>query len=233
MTCYDFFMDQRHPYLLPAAIILAGALLAVALYAVRTGTPASPLESVGAIRAVSPEDHIVGSPEAPVIVVEYSDIDCQYCKDFQETMAQLMTEYGPQARVAWVYRHFPLINIHEHAAEHAEAAECVAEQNEAMFFPFIDALQRSAPGSAEFDPAGHEGIVASLGLSTEGFAECMKSDRMVERVTLDFENAADAGGTGTPYSVILVRGGEPIPVTGALPYDAMKQVIERALSKAK
>jgi protein-disulfide isomerase len=226
-------MTERPSYLLPVAIIIAGALLAFAIYTVRTSTPSSPLESVGALRPVSAEDHIVGNPEAPVVIVEYSDIDCPYCKDFQQVLAQLMTEYGPTGNVAWVYRHFPLINLHEHAATHAEAAECVAEQDETKFFPFIDALQQAAPGGSEFDPEGHASVVESLGLSAETFTTCMQSDRMVERVTQDFENAADAGGRGTPYSVILVRGGAPIPVTGALPYDAMKQVIEEALSKAE
>ena len=226
-------MNDRHPFLIPAAILIGGALLAVAVYATRAGAPASPLREVSAIRPVSVEDHIVGSPEAPVIVVEYSDIDCQYCKGFQEVMTQLMTEYGPTGKVAWVYRHFPLINLHEHAAEHAEAAECVAEQDETKFFSFIDALQQAAPSNSQFDPAGYPNVVAALGLSVEEFTACINSDRMVERVTKDFENAADAGGQGTPYTVILVRGSDPIPVTGALPYDSMKKVLEEALSKVK
>jgi protein-disulfide isomerase len=229
---YTFRMQERHPYLLPVAIVLAGVLLAAAIYLVRSTDP-SPLRQVGTIRPVSSSDHIVGSPEASVIVVEYSDIDCAYCKEFQATMAQLMTEYGPNGTVAWVYRHFPLINLHEHAATHAEAAECVAAEDENKFFPFIDALQQAAPGSREFDPQDYESVVASLGLSIEAFTECMASDRMVERVTKDFENAADAGGTGTPYIVILVKGSDPIPVTGALPYESMKEVIERARSAAK
>ena len=102
-----------------------------------------------------------------------------------------------------------------------------------FFSQFIcgDALQQAAPDTSEFDPQGYESVVVSLGLSFETFKQCRESDRMVERVTLDFENAADAGGTGAPYSVILVKGSDPIPVTGRLPYDTMKKVIDEALLK--
>ncbi len=224
---------EKNQYLLPITIVLAGALLAVAIFVTRTTTPATPLQSIGAIRPVSAADHMIGNPNAPVVIVEYSDIDCAYCKSFQTVLAQLMTEYGPDGKVAWVYRHFPLTGIHEHAGEHAEAAECVAEQKEAAFFPFIDALQQAAPDSAEFDPSGYPSVVKSLGLSLETFTSCMESDRMVERVSADLENALAAGGKGTPYTAILVAGKTPIPVTGALGYDAMKKVIEEALAEGE
>jgi len=226
-------MNDRHPYLLPITIILAGALLAGAIYIARSG-PKSPLEAAVAIRPVSPTDHMVGNPEAPVIVVEYSDIDCAYCKDFQATMAQIMSEYAEKGTVAWVYRHFPLVQIHPHAATHAEASECVAEQGgDALFFSFIDALQQAAPESDQFNPNGYPAVIESLGLSVATFDTCMESDRMLKRVTDDFTNAKDSGGQGTPYTVILIKGSDPIPVTGALPYASMKEVIETALSKVQ
>jgi protein-disulfide isomerase len=227
-------MEQKESFLLPAAILIAGALLAIAIFIVRSGSPVSPLEYVSAIRPVSPEDHIVGNPDAPVIIVEYSDVDCAYCKDFQATLTQLMTEYAATGQVAWVYRHFPVINLHQYAASHAEAAECVALQGgDALFFRFIDTLQQSTPGNDEFSPTGYASVVEGLGLSVSEFEACRSSDKTVERVTLDFENAVAAGGEGTPYTVILIDGAESIPITGALPYDAMKEVIEQAISKVK
>lgn len=225
-------MNQKESFLLPGAILVAGALLALTVFVVRSGDPVTPLDSVAAIRPVTPDDHIVGSPDAPIIIVEYSDVDCAYCKDFQATLSQLMSEYAETGRVAWVYRHFPVINLHENAALHAEAAECVAEQgDDTLFFRFIDTLQQTTPGNDEFDPGGYPGVIESLGLSYEAFESCMTSDRNVERVTLDFENAVAAGGEGTPYTVVLVAGQTPIPITGALPYEAMKEIIDQALTK--
>ncbi len=227
-------MNDRHPYLIPITILIAGALLAIAIYVVRTDVSVSPLEAAASVRPVSPDDHMIGNPEAPVIVVEYSDIDCAYCKSFQATMAQLMSEYGEGGQVAWVYRHLPLIPVHPNAGLHAEAAECVAEQGgDPLFFSFIDALQQAAPGSDQFNPNGYGAVVSSLGLSQDVFTQCMESDRFVERVANDIQNAKDAGAGGTPYIVILVRGADPIPVTGALPYEPLKQVIEEAISRVR
>lgn len=225
-------MHQKDSLLLPVAILIAGIVLAVAIYIVRSAEPVTPLEFVGSIRPVSTDDHVIGNPDAPVVIVLYSDIDCAYCKDFQATLTQLMSDYAEGGHVALVYRHFPVINIHQYAAEHAEAAECVAELGGgSSFFRFIDILQQTAPGNNEFHPDGYPSVVESLGLSPTAFDECQKSNRFVERVTLDFENAVDAGGEAAPYSVILVQGSASIPITGALPYETMKKVIDQALDK--
>lgn len=227
-----FPMKERQPYLLPAAILIAGAVIATAIFVVRSAEPVTPLEFVGSIRSVSTTDHVIGNPDAPVVVVLYSDIDCAYCKDFQATLTQLMSEYAQGGQVALIYRHFPVINLHQYAAEHAEAAECVAELGgDSSFFRFIDLLQQTAAGNNEFHPDGYPSAVESLGLSLSAFEECRKSNRHVERVTLDFENAVDAGGEAAPYTVLLVKGSSSIPITGALPYDTMKQVIDQALQK--
>lgn len=229
---YTFPMTEARPsLLLPLAILAAGAVLAGAIYVVRTGEPVSPLLSVGAARPVSLEDHSVGSPDAPVVIITYSDIDCAYCKEFQATMASLMTEYAEGGRVAWVYRHFPVLNINPNAASHAEAAECVGEQGgDIGFFSFIDALQQRAPGSLGFSPSGYGPVVGSLGFAVDAFDACMAGDRLVERVTLDFENAVAAGGQAAPYTIVLAGGAEPVPITGAVPYAVLKEVVERALA---
>ncbi len=225
-------MKQKDSLLLPVAILIAGIVLSVAIYVVRSAEPITPLEFVGSIRPVSTEDHVIGNPDAPVVIVLYSDIDCAYCKDFQATLTQLMSEYAEGGKIAWVYRHFPVINIHPYAAEHAEAAECVAELGgNSLFFSFIDILQQTAPGNNEFHPDGYRSVVESLGLSVEAFEECQKSNLHVEHVTLDFENAVDAGGEGAPYTVMLVKGSASIPITGALPYETMKEIIDQALTK--
>ncbi len=226
-------MDQKNPYLLPVAIIIAGAILAGAIYLVRTGgVIATPMGDTSLTRPVDDTDRVVGSPDAPVMIVEYSDIDCAYCKDFQAVLEQLMAEYGPGGQVAWTYRHFPVLSLHPNAALHAEAAECAGSLGGTnAFFRFIGALQQAAPDINQFSPSGYEGVVTSLGLSVADFNSCVQSDRFVGKVTSDFENAVDAGGTGTPYTVILIEGSEPLSITGAIPYAAMKEVIDQALTK--
>jgi protein-disulfide isomerase len=225
-------MDQKNPYLLPVAILAGGVILAGAVYITRSG--ALPLAAEGDITLlapVSPQDHIIGNPEAPVKIVEYSDIDCEYCKSYQATISQLMSEYGPQGQVAWVYRHFPLVSVHGFAATHAEAAECLAEQGgDELFFSFIDALNQAAPGASQFDPAGYPSVVDGLGANQKDLDGCLASDRMIPRVTDNFENALAIGATATPYVVVTAPGKEPVTIAGALPYDDLKAVVEQALA---
>ena len=131
--------------MVPGAIIIAGLLIAGAVfYNGRDNTaPAQPSNGGGgqeiSVREVSSEDHILGNPDAPVKIVEYSDIDCPFCSRFHVTMHEVVEAYDGQ--VAWVYRHLPLAQLHPLASAKAEATECVAELggNDA-FWAFLDTL---------------------------------------------------------------------------------------------
>ena len=88
--------------------------------------------------AVTDADHIRGDNNAKITIVEYSDYDCPFCHRFHATMQQVMDEY--QGQVRWVYRDFPLPQLHPNAPKLAEAAECVASQGgEDAFWSFADA----------------------------------------------------------------------------------------------
>src|SRR6185436_7093141 len=76
---------------------------------------------------VTEKDHILGNPNAEVIMVEYSDLECPFCKEFHSTLRRVMNEYGKDGKVAWVYRHFPIDSLHPKARKEAEATECAAE----------------------------------------------------------------------------------------------------------
>src|SRR5690606_34807350 len=88
------------------------------------GDASANLENIAPVTA---DDHIRGNPNAPLMIVEYSDFDCPYCKSFHVTMQKIIEEYGPSGKVAWVYRHLPLTSLHPSAAYIAETSECVAE----------------------------------------------------------------------------------------------------------
>src|SRR3989338_2531696 len=96
-------------------------------------------------------DHLRGDPKATVKVVEFSDLECPFCKNFHRTMQQVMSEYSGQ--VAWVYRHFPLDSLHSKARKEAEASECAAELGgNDGFWAYVDKLFEITPSNNGLDP---------------------------------------------------------------------------------
>ncbi|HEX2792315.1 MAG TPA: thioredoxin domain-containing protein [Candidatus Paceibacterota bacterium] len=222
-------------WLVPAAIIGAGVILAITVFVIRTSNVALPEGgNPDAIRPVALTDHIIGNPEAPVAIVEYSDIDSEFGKSFQAVLAQLMTEYAPSGNVAWVYRHFPLTTINPYSLTHAQAAECAKFLGtEDTFYRFIDAVNAGAPGAADFNPRNYSQILLQLGIPQGPFDECISSGRFSKTVMADVRNALGAGAEGAPFTVILIKGNDPLVINGALPYESMKEVIENSLAKVQ
>lgn len=102
------------------------------------GTEKKADPALTSIPKVSEADHLRGSANATIVLVEYSDFECPFCQSFHPTMTQIMAEYGD--RVAWVYRHYPLA-FHPQAQKAAEASECVAKlSNDETFWQYADSL---------------------------------------------------------------------------------------------
>ncbi len=88
---------------------------------------------------VTKDDHVIGSPDAEITIVEYTDLECPFCARVHPTLHQLVTEYN--GKVNWVIRHYPLDNLHENARAKAEASECVWEQGgDEAFIKYVDHL---------------------------------------------------------------------------------------------
>lgn len=227
-------IERREAWFIPVAIIAAGLILSAAIFLQRSHDVEGSVEAdISLMRSVSEADHIIGNPAAPVVLVEYSDIDSSYSKTFQLTLEQLMAEYAASGNVAWVYRHLPLIDQHVHAATHAEAAECMASLGGPnIFWRFIGALNSATPGDLQFDPINYDSVVSSLGILPQSFNECMESHKFQDKVGSDFQNGIAIGAGGSPFSVLLVKGQPPITINGAIPYDGLKKIIDQAIAKA-
>lgn len=220
---------------IPIAIVLAGCILAGAVYLTVSSEMTASRKVNGdpsLVRPVSSADHIFGNPAAPVTIVEYSDYDCVYCKTFDETLRQIIANEGATGNVSWVFRHFPLSEIHPNAQRHAEAAECAATVGgNDGFWAFDKQLFENQP----VDPSQYGTLAANAGITTSAFAQCLStsSSTMDARIAADAKNARSAGATGTPYSLILVAGHSPVVMDGAYSYDAVKALVDTALSKAR
>lgn len=215
---------------IPLAIIAGGIIVAVAVYVSMPKRPDAGAGNPALVRPVGTADHILGNPAAPVMIIEYSDFDCEYCKDFHNTLHQIVANAGVNGKVAWVFRHFPLSEIHPNALAHARAAECVAATsgNDA-FWKFSNALFANQPA----DPSSYGTLASSIGLSGTSFAACYStaSTTLEARITADRQNALDVGATGTPYSIILTNGKNPVVMAGGYSYDAVKQLVDQALGE--
>lgn len=228
-------MSASNKNLIPAAIILAGLVLSVTIFVLRhEDAPTLAAGDITKVLPIGPMDHVTGDLTPKVTVITYTDLDCQFCKRFQEVTDQLAAEYGTDGGVAFAVRHFPILDLHPNAGSHAKAAECAAKLGgEPAFWDFIHAIHAAAPEGAQFSPNRYGEIAKGLGISEENFITCTNSSEFDDRVARDFENGLLIGAKGTPFSVIMVDGMEPFAVSGYLPYEGMKTVIERTLSSIR
>lgn len=228
---------------IPVAIVVAGALIAGAVYLGGSATPALPqggeqfTGDLEKMRPIGTDDHIRGNPSASVKIVEYSDLECPFCKAFHPTLQMALEEYGND--VAWVYRHFPLDQLHSKARTEAVASECAAEQgglssflgtrNE-LFWKYVDRFFELTPSNDQTDiDAVLPQIAQEIGLDGGAFLACLTSGKYDAHVETDVQNAAATGGNGTPWSIVVAPSGKKYPLSGAQPYEALKQLIDLAL----
>jgi len=238
---------------LPVSIVIAGVFIALAIIFTGSGEPSTNLQdqqvnndqnspqvetenSLNQVAEVTAKDHIRGSRNAVVKIIEYSDFECPFCKSFHNTMNQVMSEHGDNGQVAWVYRHFPLDSLHpEKARLESVISECVTELggNDA-FWAFADAFFVVTPSNNRTDlDTVIPKIISDLGLSQEKIDECVTSGRYNQAVQDDIDNAIATGGQGTPWSVVVTSNGKQFPLSGAQPYSAVKALINIALEETK
>ena len=177
----------------------------------------APPPAGGDARPVGKDDHIRGDKNAKITVIEYSDFECPFCSRFHPTMKQLISA---NKDVSWVYRHFPLTSIHSNAQKAAEASECAADQNK--FWEYADKLFENSPNIGR---AQLTAIAKEVGLNVSKFDKCVDSGEKADRVQADATDAQGAGGTGTPFSVI-VKGDQQIPISGAVPLAQIQSIVD-------
>lgn len=229
---------------IPIAIVIAAGLIAAAIFfsgskgGSLTGNTPSATDTgnnqVTPERTVEPvteADHIRGNPNAPILIVEYSDYDCPFCKNFHTTMNQVMEKYGTEGKVAWVYRQFPLQQLHPNAPKLAAASECVAELggNDA-FWSFTDQVFDGRGINEQTDLTKLPGFAEKAGVDKAAFQSCLQSGKYDEHVQEDFKKAVAAGAQGTPYSVVMV-GNQQGVINGAQQYPVVEQIIESLLTQ--
>lgn len=188
--------------------------------------PTEPAPVVRKIGSVTKEDYVRGNRNARIAILEWSDTQCPYCKSFHPTVQQITNEYSND--IMWVYRHFPLDQIHPNARAEAVASECAAKQGgEAKFWAFIDRVYETASAGDRSGATTLPEIAKSIGLNVANFNTCLNSQEAKDAVQADFEAGIAAGIGGTPGVLLFdTKTGDYEEIQGAVPYASLKKSIE-------
>lgn len=249
LSHYDTILDmepnqitkKQNPFIIPLSIILAGAFIGAGVYLSGKNNP-SRIDVLGqnkdsknieevTVNPVTAADHILGNPNAPVMIIEFSDTECPFCKVFHNTLHRIINEYGATGKVAWVYRQFPIASLHKKSHKEAVATECANELggNDA-FWKYLDLVFARTQSDDSLDPAELPKIAKDVGLDVSKFNTCLSSTKYDNVILQDSQDAVRSGADGTPHVVIISSTGEKVSIKGSQSYETMKAVVEAAIN---
>lgn len=140
---------------------------------------------------VGAHDHASGRGDSPLVLVEYGDFECPYCRAAFPEVEQVRAALGERLR--YVFRHFPLKELHPHAELAAEAAEAAGAQGQ-----FWRMYQLLFTREAVLELRDPEGIADELGIDSERFIREVSSHHYAGRVREQFRGGIRSGVNGTP-----------------------------------
>ncbi|MBU2523767.1 DsbA family protein [Patescibacteria group bacterium] len=170
----------------------------------------------------------LGSKDAPITLVEYSDYECPYCGKFAtETLPLIKKNYVNTGKVKYVFKDLPL-PFHKHAALAAEAARCAGKQGK--FYEMHDEVFASVAKWAKADEPNDEFVELALKLSLNGddFGKCLDDHETKAIVDASAREAQELGINGTPSFVV-----NGYFVSGALPYETWQQIFDKLIEESK
>ena len=232
--------SQQSSVAIPIAIVFGFGLIALAIYFSGIGGNNAQAPTISNdtekttksnIRAVDTTDFIYGNPNAPILIVEYSDYDCPFCKNFHETMNQIMNEYGVTGKVAWVYRQFPIAQLHPNANHISESALCVGELggNDA-FWKYSNSIFQERSANEATNISKLETYAKDAGVEEAAFKAFLDSGKHKKAIEASLAEGAAAGIGGTPQSFVLV-GNQQAAIEGAQPYPVVKQIVDNLIGQ--
>lgn len=176
--------------------------------------------------------HIYGDLNARFTLVEFSDIECPYCKRFHDTPKQLVD--ASKGNVNWQWKHMPLDFHNPAALKEAVAAECISEQKgNRGFWVFINDMfeQTQGNGAGVKDLAE---VVTSVGADLRVFRECLATGKMDEKVQENIQQAKSLGINGTPATFVVDnKTGKSQLLGGAQPPEAIMAVMRKMMIESQ
>ncbi len=223
---------RRHFYgAISMVTFVLGLALGYLLWGTHPLTAAAAADGPMVVPPVTPVDQLslgaggnlaLGPEGAPITIIEFSDYQCPFCRQFhEETFQSLLDAYPDQIR--FVYRDFPLTGVHPEAQPAAEAARCASDQG--RFWDYHHALFENQEA---LGPGLYMEIATALGLDQETFEICMNSGRHTDEVMADTFDGLNLGLEGTPTFFINGRR-----LVGAQPLSAFTAIIDEELAAGR
>jgi len=178
------------------------------------------------VQVSADDDPVMGSKNAKVTVIEFSDFQCPFCRSFwRDTFSQIKKEYIDTGKVKFVYRDYPL-SFHPMAMPSAQAAECADDQGK--FWEMHDKIfgeqEKLGQGTVTFAVSDLKKWAAAIGLNAGQFNQCLDSGKYKAEVDKDFADGSASGVSGTPSLFINGR-----LLVGAQPFASFKAIIDEEL----
>jgi len=191
--------------------------------------PQPPADTTVSIPFAAAGGHSLGRQDAPLVMVEYSDYQCPFCRNYHVgTFDEIKKNYIDSGRVRYVNRDFPLA-FHENARRAAMAARCAGEQGR-----FWDLRHAMIVNANQLGGQNIEKYASDIKLEMSGFRACLDSGRYTKDVDRDLEEGGQAGVSGTPSFVVgrLINGRlEGVRMVGAMPYQNFASTLDEMLRR--
>ncbi len=201
----------------------------VPINAANNDNVASPEINADQIEKLTTGDHVRGDRNAEILLIEYSDTECPFSQRFHPTAKQVAEEF--KDKVAWVYRHFPLDQIHSKARKEAEATECAAKLagNEG-FWKLVDKIYEVTPSNNGLDFESLPKLASEVGINQNDLKRCLDSGEMAQKVEANYQSGIKVGIQGTPGVVLLnTKTNKVSIIPGAVPFEQIKASINALL----
>ena len=164
----------------------------------------------------------IGSKNAPITLVEFSDFQCPYCKGMAPTLKEVAKKLGDKVQI--VYRQYPIPSLHPFATKAAEASLCANEQGK-----FWELHDKMFDDQTKLAVSDLKATARQLGMDGKKFDQCLDSGRYVEHVQNVQREGQRAGVNGTP--AVFINGVEL--KGGSVPYSVVEAAIQQELSVVK
>jgi len=180
------------------------------------------------------DDPVLGYPNAPLTIVEFSDYQCPFCAKFHtQTLPLIIENYVNTGQVKFVYRDFPITDIHPNAIPAALASECADDQGK--FWQYHDMIFENQRNWQDLEITQSTNMfkkfAMDLGLDSLKFDSCLDSGKYLDEIQKDLDDGRTYGVTGTPGFFV---GNEKIGYTkliGAQPFTAFQKILNEQLAR--